>query len=562
MKNSAIRQIQSFTAIWLAILCLAGEGLAQTTAFSYQGRMTDSNLPANSVYDFQFKLFDALSSGTQVGATLLSNNVTVSNGVFTVTLDFGAAAFPVAARFLEISLRPMGAGAFTTLSPRQSITSTPYAIRSLSATTADGLTSACAGCVSSSQIGSLPAGSAHYVQNTTTTQADSNFNISGDGTAGGTLSSNLVNAVTQFNLGGSRLISAAGTNNLFVGMNAAATGPTGFDNTYVGNFAGNASTTGDANSFFGVSAGFNNSGTANSFFGRSAGFQNRPGNSNSFFGVQAGRDNCGVGCDASGGNGSNNSFFGRSAGLANTTGSNNTIIGANANVGADNLTNATAIGAGAIVSASNTLVLGNNANVRIGETTSTAAKFDVLANASNTYAIYASIDGDNKEAVRGVNTSALGFAGYFLGRLRVDGQVSFTQFGTVSGGTPLCRNLSNFISDCSASSLRHKTDVQPLTIGLETLTRLRPISFTWKADGTHDLGLAAEEVAAVEPLLNTYNNKGEIEGVKYQQLTVVLINAVQEQQAQIETLRAANAALQSRLRAVERALRKKPGAAR
>ena len=54
----------------------------------------------------------------------------------------------------------------------------------------------------------------------------------------------------------------------------------------------------------------------------------------------------------------------------------------------------------------------------------------------------------------------------------------------------------------------------------------------------HDLGLGAEDVAAIEPLLVTYNAKGEVEGVKYDRLGVVLINAVNEQQAEISELRA------------------------
>ena len=49
-----------------------------------------------------------------------------------------------------------------------------------------------------------------------------------------------------------------------------------------------------------------------------------------------------------------------------------------------------------------------------------------------------------------------------------------------------------------------------------------------------DLGLVAEEVAKIEPLLTTTNDKGEIEGVKYDRIGVVLINAIKEQQAQIE----------------------------
>ena len=69
---------------------------------------------------------------------------------------------------------------------------------------------------------------------------------------------------------------------------------------------------------------------------------------------------------------------------------------------------------------------------------------------------------------------------------------------------------------------------------MQLINRLRPVSFTWKADQARDLGLIAEEVAKVEPLLTFRNERGEIEGVKYDRVTVVLLNAVKEQQTQIE----------------------------
>ena len=173
----------------LASLCLltlgAPFGRAQTTAFTYQGKLTDGVGPATGSYDFQFKLFDALSAGTQISTTQSPTSVAVSGGIFTVTLDFGAAAFPGANRWLEISVRLAGGGAFTTLAPRQPITATPYAIKSLNAAAADGLSAACNGCVTSTQIGSLPATSGNYIQNGTALQASSNFNISGNGFIGG-----------------------------------------------------------------------------------------------------------------------------------------------------------------------------------------------------------------------------------------------------------------------------------------------------------------------------------------------------------------------------------------
>ena len=89
------------------------------------------------------------------------------------------------------------------------------------------------------------------------------------------------------------------------------------------------------------------------------------------------------------------------------------------------------------------------------------------------------------------------------------------------------------LSTCS-SSMRYKHQVETYGAGMEVVRRLRPITFTWKSDGARDLGFAAEEVAAIDPLLATYTAKGEIEGVKYRQLTTVLVNAANEQQRLIE----------------------------
>jgi hypothetical protein len=123
--SSRIRRTFGFGAVLLAILVGAYPAEAQTSSFIYQGKLTDGGAPANGNYDFQFALWDSPTGGTRLGATQTVSNAVVSNGVFTVTLDFGAANFPGADRFLKISARPTGAGSFTLLAPRQQITSTP-----------------------------------------------------------------------------------------------------------------------------------------------------------------------------------------------------------------------------------------------------------------------------------------------------------------------------------------------------------------------------------------------------------------------------------------------------
>jgi hypothetical protein len=104
------------------------QAAAQSTAFTYQGRLDDSGIPANGDYDLTFALFDADTAGTQIGATLTNSVVGVSNGLFTVTLDFGASMFTGPDRWLELGVRPSGGTDFALLSPRQAITPAPQAM--------------------------------------------------------------------------------------------------------------------------------------------------------------------------------------------------------------------------------------------------------------------------------------------------------------------------------------------------------------------------------------------------------------------------------------------------
>lgn len=125
-------------AFSLILLCLFSAFVvhAQTTSFSYQGRLTDSSLSANGSYDFEFVLYD--SAGNIVASNMtMTTGVQVVNGIFTVKLDFGAASFPGADRFLEIRVKKPAVADYTPLSPRQQINSAPYAVRAISASQAD-----------------------------------------------------------------------------------------------------------------------------------------------------------------------------------------------------------------------------------------------------------------------------------------------------------------------------------------------------------------------------------------------------------------------------------------
>jgi len=109
-------------------------GLAQGTAFTYQGRLNEGTNAATGLYDFRAQLYNRAVAGEPgdalIGTTLNLTNVTVSNGLFVVSLDFGGSPFNGEARWLSFAVRTNGALNYVTLNPRQPVTAAPYAILS------------------------------------------------------------------------------------------------------------------------------------------------------------------------------------------------------------------------------------------------------------------------------------------------------------------------------------------------------------------------------------------------------------------------------------------------
>lgn len=695
----------------------------QTNVITYQGTLNDGGSPANGTFDLRFQLY-ALISGTQtaVGTPVERLGVTVTNGAFTVNLDFShvSGSFTGFDRFIGIAVKPAGGATYTTLTPTQQVTSTPYAIRSQSAQSAGTATN-------STQLGGIAAsqyvvtndprmtdsrtptaGSTSYIQNTTVAQASSNFNISGDGTAGGTLSGNIVTAAVGFNIGSARVLSVAGTNNTlvgegtgngiftsgsnntlvgssagdvltsgsfnsFFGSSAGAANSAGIANSFFGAFAGSANTSGTQNSFFGRGAGsanttaggnsyfgaysgnvatgadnsffgsltglanttgysnsffggdagkanttgFNNSffgaragtlstgnansffgagsgaattiggsnsffgtesgesntsGTANSFFGAGAGRFNAIGQHNSFFGAGAGRDNTfghrnsfyGYEAGRLNTSGLENAFFGRRAGFNTTEGDNNTFLGVDAGmantVGTDNVAIGHNSGSGGGPAGENNVQIGRFTRVWLSGSNNTAigANSSIEPNSvqdgSPAALSYATAIGAGAKAYRH-NSIWLGRTGgedevVIPGLLRVSSTVytpllnadrayipTSLRIGLSGlGSDNVCLSSNGTFAIC-VSSLRYKSRVSTFKGGLDLVRRLRPITFDWIDSGMHDLGFGAEEVAAVEPLLGRYDKDGTVQGVKYDRVGVVLVNAVNEQQDQIDLLK-------------------------
>jgi len=540
--------------VLLFVLSIYSTARAQSTSFTYQGLLADGGTPTNGNYDLQFSLWNSLSGGGQVGSTQNLNTVAVSNGVFTINLDFGAGAFPGASRFLEIAVRPAGVGSFTTLTPRQPITSTPYAVRSLNAATADSVPAS-----------GVTAGSGNYIQNNTSPQASSNFNITGTGSA------SIFEATTQYNLSGVRFLAGSLPNeNTFVGSLSGNANLTGNHNTFVGGFTGSNTTDGFNNAFFGSGTGFENtSGAANSFFGDSTGTRNTTGSENSFFGSFSGVFTS---------TGNNNSFFGSNAGRNNNAGNFNTFVGSNADVallqssgdrdtllGANsrinttatfNPRNASAIGANAQVDTSNSLVLGSingvngslsDTDVGIG-TTAPTARLSVVATGDGARVLHLGTerawvfrqfgtgaaaaleltgdDANNNNKNFLINTQ--GFVG--IGTTAPTANLSVNGSANKPGGGSWGTFSDNRLKNIRGTFLP----------GLQALMRLQPLRYEYKpnnalqlqSDGEH-IGFSAQAVQKVIPEAVTKTDNGYLV-VNNDPILWTMLNAIKEQQVQIQ----------------------------
>ncbi len=128
--NRSVRFVVKLLA-GAGVAAMGGAAFAQTpvtSAFTYQAQLKSAGVPVDGTADLQFRLFDAVTLGNQVGTTQTVLNADVVDGLFTTQLNFGAGALNGQARWLEIGVRsPAGAGGYTTLSPRQPLTIAPYA---------------------------------------------------------------------------------------------------------------------------------------------------------------------------------------------------------------------------------------------------------------------------------------------------------------------------------------------------------------------------------------------------------------------------------------------------
>jgi hypothetical protein len=113
-------------SLFLSLL-IAACSYGQGAAFTYQGQLNNNGVPANGNYNFTFSLFSKITNGIALAGPVTNNGVNVSNGLFTVAVDFGTNnTFTGVTNWLQIGVTTNGSTSFIALVPRQQITPVPY----------------------------------------------------------------------------------------------------------------------------------------------------------------------------------------------------------------------------------------------------------------------------------------------------------------------------------------------------------------------------------------------------------------------------------------------------
>jgi hypothetical protein len=217
---------------------------AQNTAFTYQGQFNDGGYPATGNYDLTFAVYDTLTPpGDLIAGPITNSAVAVSNGLFTITLNFGNGAFTGADRWLEITARATGGTNFTTLSPRQKLTPTPYAIFANTASNLLGTLAATQlnGALPSAQISGAYSGSVTFNNNANNFNGTFSGAFNGNGAGLTNLDATQLASGTVADARLSSNVALLNANQTFIGSNFF-NGPNTFTNSgnnFSGSFFGN-----------------------------------------------------------------------------------------------------------------------------------------------------------------------------------------------------------------------------------------------------------------------------------------------------------------------------------
>jgi hypothetical protein len=436
----------------LAVLAVAYQAVAQGTAFTYQGQLLSNGSPASGAYNLTFSLFNANTGGVADAGPVTNNGVIVSNGLFTVPIDFGPGVFIGATNWLEIGVQAASDLTFTTLTPRQQLTPVPFAIM---ANTASNL------------LGTLPAAQLSGTILLPQLPARVLLNRESDVSLAGSFNGD---GAGLTNLDASQLVSigngnSGSTGNFFVGTNAGNATQTGTENLAFspGALAQNATgsynsavslgaltlnTTGSANTAGGLSAlALQTTPSYNTGWGWEALYWNTTGSNDTATGAAAltgavtgetGSENTADGQAALAGisSGSSNTASGYNALALTTTGNANTANGANSmyynTTGSNNSVN----GYGALVA--NTI---GSYNVADGFS---AALYVETGSSNTALGSFAGVNWTSSES----NNIAIGNAGF-------EGENNITRIGQLQTATYLAGVVisSNGFASCATNSV-------------------------------------------------------------------------------------------------------------
>jgi hypothetical protein len=332
------------------------------------------------------------------------------------------------------------------------------------------------------------------------------------------------------------LSTGSGTGVIYSGSTAMLNnfGVTGSFNTFAGG-AGNFTTGGVFLTGVGFTAlSADSSGTNNTAFGNSA-----------LLNTTTGSFNTAVGSNS-----------GQTMDTTSITGSHNTFLGEGSEASTGSLKNATAIGANSVVGSSNAVVLGCvqgtngcGAYTSVGIGTATPAYAldvsygDAVVRGVNNFNLAGQIAhlyvGDQSHVIEAINASGIGlgafgqFPGVFVadssGDVGIHTETPQAVFAVAQGAGPALADGWHIYS-----SRRWKTNIHTLHGALDTVERLRGVSYDMKDSGKHQIGVIAEEVGAVVPELVDWETNGkDAKGVDYARLTALLIEATKQQQTLI-----------------------------
>jgi hypothetical protein len=363
----------------------------------------------------------------------------------------------------------------------------------------------------------------------------------------------------------------SGTTNTFFGWHAGSVNTEGSSNIFIGPYSGSSNTTGNNNVFLGSNAGFTSMmGDDNIFIGTNAGYQANGAHYNVFLGAGAGYSNL---------SGNLNVAIGYNAGSV-ASNYHNTFIGAYADATINTVTESIALGSYSKVSNSNTFVAGSQ-DAPITDVYFGGGEHLGWMYAPFGYTIHGTdANGNNLKGGDITLMSGAGSGNADGGDIRI-GVAPGGSCGTPSSGSTngtLCRGIfvsGNYgevsfgsytqspgtfytfpyndgssgdvlVTDGAGvitwedpsllpSDISLKTNINPISYGLETLENLRPVSYTLIASGRPQVGFIAQEVETVVPELVGVIS-GDKKGIQYGQLSAVIVKAIQELDLKVQNL--------------------------